>query len=71
MGKHDLRLPTLHVCYLCLNIGEVDAVLQNHALFRRALWLLQRGSFEDTKSFSQALGKVLWLQYDLMMLTLF
>jgi hypothetical protein len=70
MGKHDPRLPTVHVCYLCLNIGEVDPVLENHVLFRRALWLLQRGSFEDTKSFSQALGKLISLVYESTVLTL-
>ncbi|CAO2655935.1 Nn.00g047380.m01.CDS01 [Neocucurbitaria sp. VM-36] len=59
LGKDDIRLPTIHVCYQCL-LNEEDEHLREvreQAMHRRALWFLRNNaSFASLKSYGKSLG---------------
>ena len=59
LGKDDIRLPTVHICYQCL-LNEEDEHLRevrDHSMHRRALWFLRNNaSFASLKSYGRSLG---------------
>ncbi|KAF1945345.1 hypothetical protein EJ02DRAFT_509577 [Clathrospora elynae] len=58
LGKSDSRIPTTHVCYECLLKGQNECLekVRNQAFLRRALYFLQKTSYDNNKSFGEALG---------------